>query len=220
MNLNSDKVPVLAMGGAALLFIVVAGGFAWTRSGHREPPDARSRTWIEVERVRSGDKVISDPDDKVLWAGIRAPFKDEPFFEESKRRNEELVGGREVRLRFEEVKRDKKGRLLAYAFVDGEFVNQTLVREGLAYARITTTTQRFAQELLAAQAQARRKKRGLWHERSDSRETSYPADPRYGNFHRPSCELAATIKSERLVVFKRTSDAFKRGFAPCGKCAP
>lgn len=220
MNLNSDKVRVLTIGGATLLFIVVAGGFVWTRTVQRELPDARSRTWIEVQRVRSGDKVISDPRDKVLWAGIRAPFKDEPFFEESRRRNEELVGGQEVRLRFDEVERDKKGRLLAYAFVDGEFVNQTLVREGLAYARITTTTQRFAKELLKAQAEARRKKRGIWHDRSDSGEPRYPADPRYGNFHRPSCENAATIKSERLVVFKRTSEAFKRGFAPCGKCAP
>ena len=68
MNLKSDKLPVLTIGGAALLLIVVAGGFVWTRTGQREPPDARSRTWIEVQRVRSGDKVISDPQDKVLWA--------------------------------------------------------------------------------------------------------------------------------------------------------
>ncbi|MGI0149322.1 MAG: thermonuclease family protein, partial [Thermoplasmata archaeon] len=135
-------------------------------------------------------------------------------------RNAELVAEREVRLRFDDERRDGDGRLLAYVFVGDQFINETLVREGLAYVRLTTSGQRFGKRLLAAQAEARKKGRGVWSKPSPSRESSYSADPKYGNFHRPSCEEASKIQPERLIVFKSDKEALEKGFAPCSKCKP
>lgn len=187
----------------------------------KEPASAPERiVRSRVKEVYSGHSVKLKPDHRAMYAGIRAPYEDEPLFEESRRRNAELVQGKKVRLRFDKVDRDKKGRLYPYVFVDGDFINERLVREGLAYARVTSDTQRFAAELLAAQAEARRAKRGLWKHQTKDKEKRYPADPKYGNFHRPSCEEAPKIKPPRRVLFKSRRAALDAGFAPCRHCQP
>lgn len=174
----------------------------------------------KVEHVRSGHKVKLDGGEKLNYAGSRAPYENERLYEESRRRNAELVEGRKVRLRFDDKDVVQGERLRAYAFVDGTFVNETLVREGLAYVRLTPDTTRFADLLLAAQGDARRHRRGLWRNMTKSSEASYPANIKHGNFHRPTCKDVEMIKPQRLRVFKNKRQAFAAGFAPCSKCLP
>ncbi|MFQ5492375.1 MAG: thermonuclease family protein [Phycisphaerae bacterium] len=173
-----------------------------------------------IERVYSGHSVKTDQGQKVIYAGIRAPHKDEPLFLDAKGRNTELVQGRKVRLRFDQQHLDRKGRLSAYAFVKGQMVNEILVREGLAYVCLTPSTTRFAEMLLNAQKDARAAKKGLWKRSPRVTETSYPADPKYGNFHRPACQEVPKIKPERLLTFAKRSLALDQGLAPCVKCQP
>lgn len=174
----------------------------------------------KVEHVRSGHKVKLDGGEKLNYAGIRAPYENERLYEESRRRNAELVEGMKVRLRFDDKDVVQGERLRAYVFVDGTFVNETLVREGLAYVRLTPDTTRFADLLLAAQGDARRHRRGLWRNMTKSSEASYPANIKHGNFHRPTCKDVEMIKPQRLRVFKNKRQAFAAGFAPCSKCLP
>jgi micrococcal nuclease len=211
--------------GVAILAVVVLVSLAVAFRPRKtvEPErDPEQRLFVKVKRAMTGQKIKLDNDTEeyLVYAGIRAPQNDEPLQEESTRRNEELIAQKEVRLRFDDEHRDGDGRLLAYVFDGDQFVNETLVREGLAYVRLTTAGQRFGQRLLAAQAEARKKGRGIWAKRSPSRESSYPADPKYGNFHRPSCEEASKINPERLVTFKSDKEALEKGFAPCSKCKP
>ncbi len=181
-------------------------------------PDAL--TSAKVEHVRGGHKIVLDDGQDVLYAGIRAPYADEPLFDEALKRNTELVGSKKVRLRYDETAKDKKDRLLAYVWADGVFVNELLVREGLAYVQLTTGHRRFEKEMLAAQAQARKHKLGLWRLPAPPNEAQYAADPKYGNFHRSSCEEVPKIKPERLVSFSKRTQAFDEGFAPCHQCRP
>jgi len=175
---------------------------------------------VEVERVRNGSTVKIKPDEKLVYAGLRAPYEHEPLFEEARKRNAELVEGKEVRLRFDKEQRDPDDHLCAYVFVDDQFVNEMLVREGLAWVRLTPTTGRYAKELQAAQREAQRARRGLWRLAAPSAGEHYPADPKYGNFHRPECAEADKIKPERRVDFKTRQEALERGLAPCATCAP
>jgi micrococcal nuclease len=209
--------------GGSLLAVVVPASIAFITctfiAGGQQPTEKRVR--VKAKRVVNGHYVKLDKDDRLVYAGIRAPYENESFYEEAKQRNAELVEGRKLRLRFDEgVVRERKGRLYAYAYVDGVFVNELLVREGLAYVRLTPNTLRFADVLLAAQAKARQEKRGLWQCVSKSDEQSYPADPKYGDFHRPTCEVVPRINPERRIEFKSKEEAFHRGFAPCNKCLP
>lgn len=175
---------------------------------------------IKVKRAASGHSITLETDERLNYAGIRTPYKHEPFHNEARKRNSELVDGKKVRVRYDTPYRDRKGRLLGYVSVDGALVNETLVREGLAFVRLTTETTRFADRLLAAQVDARKHRRGVWHKMPKSSETNYPADPKYGNFHRPSCEEVAKINPERLIHFRSKWKAFDQGFAPCAKCLP
>ncbi|MFQ5502804.1 MAG: thermonuclease family protein, partial [Phycisphaerae bacterium] len=87
-------------------------------------------TRVEVKRVIDGQYLKVSPDDRLVYAGIRTPHENEPFHDEARMRNEELVLGQELRLRFDDVTRDEDGRLMAYAFIDDLMINDVLVREG------------------------------------------------------------------------------------------
>ena len=195
--------------GTAVL-VVGAGAWAWNAARRDANELDANNAWIEIEKVRGGDSLVGDSDEKIRLVGIRAPFRTEPLFEESKKRTEELTAGETVRLRFDEVERDKKGRYLVYVFADDVFVNHTLVLEGLAYARLTTTTQRYANVLLAAQAEARKERRGIWGEHTASVLDEYWADSKYGNFHTPDCQERGKANPQRIVTLGSRDAAFDR----------
>lgn len=57
----------------------------------------------------------------------------QPYGEDASKRNKELVNSGESQLEFDKGdRRDKYGRLLAYVYVDGKSVQETLLKEGLA----------------------------------------------------------------------------------------
>jgi micrococcal nuclease len=220
MTLPRNRRILLAVTGGVLLLAVTAAYAAFKfRKSHRSPEEEAPK-WVDAKRIRSGDTVIANNDNKLIYAGVRAPVEGEPLFEEARARNATLVEGKKLRLRFDADERDKQDRLVAYAWVDKEFVNDILVREGLAYARLTPATTRYAEELLAAQAEARSARRGLWNLTPPPAEHEYWADAKYGNFHRPNCEERQKAKSERIQTLKSRDNAFERGLAPCPKCKP
>lgn len=202
------------------LVLVSAAFFVRAWSGDEHVLVNIPRTRVKIARAISGHKVKLNTDERLVYAGIRSPFTNEPYQEESTRRNADLVDDCQARLRFDQRHHDRNDYLLAYVFVDGEFINETMVREGLAYVRLTSDTKRYADRLLSAQSEARKQKRGIWATQPDTLESSYPADPKYGNFHRASCEEAKKTKPERVVVFKSRTDALDSGYAPCSKCRP
>lgn len=183
--------------------------------------DPEKRMFVEVKRVVSGQKIKLDNDHEeyLIYAGIRAPVGDEAMYDEATRRNAELVDKKKVRLRFDKDRRDGDGRLLAYVFVDDLFVNEALVREGLAFVRATPTANRFSERLLAAQAEARSARKGVWAKRMVGSAT-YIGDPKYGNYHKSECEEAGKIPKERKLIFKGDKPALDGGFAPCARCKP
>ena len=220
LNLLRDQMtPKLALKlGALVLLIGVAVYLLFLRGGSTTPERIVK---VTAKRVVNGHYVKLKDDEKLNYLGIRAPYEHEPLFNQSTQRNEELVVGKELRLRYDDKLHDRKGRLWAYAFLeDGTFVNQVLVVEGLAYVRARPNVVRFRDSLIAAQKAARKARRGLWAEPTPAPEPEYFADPKYAEFHRPSCETAMNIKPERLTKFTSRDQALDLGFSPCDKCLP
>ncbi|MCH7885857.1 MAG: thermonuclease family protein [Planctomycetes bacterium] len=148
-NILNDRKAVRRLGIGALLVIALVVLF-FSMFGDEEQERAARRTpFVEVKRILSGHTVKLESDQRLTYAGIRTPHQGEPLFEEARRRNADLVEGKEVRLRFDESDRDGKNRIQAYVYTDAGFVNEALVREGLAYVRLTPETRRFADLLLA-----------------------------------------------------------------------
>jgi micrococcal nuclease len=98
-----------------------------------------------VTRAVDGDTVevaLGGTTEDVRYIGIDTPESvapDQPvecFGERASHLNATLVEGREVRLVFDDERRDQYGRLLAYVYLGDRFVNAELVRRG--YARTLT----------------------------------------------------------------------------------
>lgn len=115
-----------------------------------------------VRNVVDGDTVVLQAGQRLRYLGINAPERGEAFADEATRRNRRLVRGREVKLEFDAEREDRYGRLLAYVWADGEMVNETLLREGLAHVFVIPPNLRYYHRFLAIQEEARRRRVGLW----------------------------------------------------------
>jgi micrococcal nuclease len=84
--------------------------------------------------------------------------------EEAKERNRELVNSGDLTIEFDiGEKRDKYDRLLAYVYVNGQSVQETLVKEGLArVAYVYPPNTRYLTPYDEAQEVAKSKKIGIW----------------------------------------------------------
>ena len=146
---------------------------------------------VRVKNVMDGDTIELEDGRLVRYLEIDTPelrhrergiwvYDPQPFSEEAAALNRKLVEGKQVRLEFDQQKRDRFGRLLAYVFVkmdvtapatyDGEvfldsheiFVNAYLLREGVARLLIIPPNRRYARHLERVEAQARKARRNLW----------------------------------------------------------
>ena len=123
-----------------------------------------------VERVIDGDTVLLRGGWKVRYIGIDAPEmfgldgQPEAFAREALRLNQELVGGKTVRLGRDRRDLDRFGRPLRYVYAGETFVNAELVRQGLAYAFPLPPDTRHAALFARLEREARREQRGMWAE--------------------------------------------------------
>jgi micrococcal nuclease len=163
-------VVLIALLASVLLDDRGAGTGGGGRGSAEIPASARSAGAL-VTRVVDGDTIevrIDDREDDVRYIGIDTPETVKPgtpvqcFGPQASDRNHALVEGRRVRLVFDRERRDVYGRLLAYVYAGGDFINAELVRGG--YARTLTIPPNTAHAGLfhrLAQA-AGRAGRGLW----------------------------------------------------------
>ncbi|WOV83378.1 thermonuclease family protein [Sporosarcina jeotgali] len=88
----------------------------------------------------------------------------QPFGEEAKRRNQELMNSGKLEIEFDiGQKYDKYDRLLAYIYIDGESVQEKLLSEGLArVAYVYPPNTRHLDEYEKVQKEAKKKGIGIW----------------------------------------------------------
>jgi micrococcal nuclease len=154
---------------AALIVFSDRGSDGGTAGRSSEPASRVVRAF--VSRVIDGDTIevrIGGEEDEVRYIGIDTPETVKPgtpiqcFGPQASAVNHRLVEGRRARLVFDRERRDVYGRLLAYVYVDGRFVNAYLVRRG--YARTLTIPPNVAHAALLHRlaGNAGREGRGLW----------------------------------------------------------
>jgi micrococcal nuclease len=159
--------------GSALLLLLAAVVLlrpweSWEELGQAESPQSVS---AYVTRVVDGDTVEVDLDgetEDIRYIGVDTPETVKPgapvecFGPQASSYNHRLVEGQQVRLVFGVERRDDYGRLLAYVYLDGRFVNAELVRRGLAETLTIPPNDRFAGRLKRLEIAAARAGRGLW----------------------------------------------------------
>ncbi|MCK1976096.1 thermonuclease family protein [Jeotgalicoccus huakuii] len=92
--------------------------------------------------------------------------EDDPYAEEAFERTQELLdNAQEITVEFDEEKTDHYDRYLAYVYVDGEMVNETLVREGLATVDyVHPPNDKYEDLLRDAEEEAKQDQVGVWSE--------------------------------------------------------
>jgi len=73
-----------------------------------------------------------------------------------------LIEGKNIVLEFDVQEKDQYGRLLAYAYIDGDMVNKLLLQEG--YAKVSTYPPniKYVDEFTTIEKKARENKKGFW----------------------------------------------------------
>jgi micrococcal nuclease len=127
-----------------------------------------------VESVIDGDTItLEGVDTHVRYLEIDAPevlhedSPGDPLSEEAKNFNKSLVSGKKVKLEFDEEKYDDYGRMLAYVYIDGVFVNEEIVKNGLARPLIIKPNNKYADIIRKAEERAKRERKGIWGELSN-----------------------------------------------------
>lgn len=163
-----------------IVFSIVVGNLVETRikkyqvdrkSEQREiTPTIGQKLTAKVVRVVDGDTIEIEGGQKVRYIGIDTPETVDPkkpvecFGKEASAKNKELVEGKIVELEKDISETDRYGRLLRYVWIDGQMVNELLVKTG--YARLETVPPdiKYSELLANEEKQARETSQGLWNQ--------------------------------------------------------
>ena len=190
-----------------LFFLLVFGAYYFI-----EKRDTAPDTGVyKVIDVIDGDTVIIDDakNSRVRYIGIDTPeiaLQDtpgDPMSTESWDFNANLVEGEKIKLEFDEEKYDVYGRILAYVYVDDVFVNEELLKEGLATVLIIQPNNTHSEILFNALDEAKNSKKGIWGDLSDL------SPPKGNRKFEVELNKADRYEGKRIVVRGRIVDTRK-----------
>jgi len=117
-----------------------------------------------VVDVRSGETIVLDTGLAVRLTGVEAPNYPEPFARDAEAMLADLLSGQVVSLFYGGARRDRFGRSLAHVRRDSDrmWVQEAVLRAGLARVHTWPDNRALAHDLLRFEAHARQKGRGLW----------------------------------------------------------
>ncbi len=158
---------------ALIIAVVLAGAYYLFFQEEDTTPSREGLIPVELVKTIDGDTIkimYEGKETNVRYLLIDTPETNhprlgkQPFGEEAKRRNQELMNSGKLEIEFDiGQKYDKYDRLLAYIYIDGESVQEKLIAEGLArvgYVYPPNTRHLDAYE--KAQNEAKKKGIGIW----------------------------------------------------------
>jgi len=115
-----------------------------------------------VARVIDGDTFEIEGGGIIRILGINTPEKKQFLYGNASDFLERLIGGKNVTMEKDIVETDKYGRRLRYVFIGGAFVEEEILKRGLANSFIIPPNEKYSARLEEAEEYARKNKFGLW----------------------------------------------------------
>jgi len=200
-----------------------------------EIEEVQEEETFKVTHVRDGDTFEIDyygKNEAVRLIGIDTP--ESVHADESRNTEEgkiasdftkELLKDAYVALEFDVEERDQYGRLLAYAYIDGEMVNKILLEKGYAQVATYPPNVKYVDVFTDLQRVARDNGVGLWGEsKSDpasSKDTSglvLIGSVNSDKYHIKGYTHDGQIAEHNIVVFDSKDHAAASGYVPCKAC--
>lgn len=126
---------------------------------------------VKVEGVVDGDTLFLANGEYVRLISVDTPETKHPqnpverFGKEAYLFTKRMVEGKEVRLEYDQTRRDRYGRILAYVYLkDGTFLSAEIIKQGYGFA-YTKYPFKYMEEFRQYEREARENGRGLWKER-------------------------------------------------------
>ena len=169
---------------------------------------------VELVKVIDGDTIkinYEGNEQNVRYLLIDTPETNhprlgkQPFGEEAKERNRELINSGKLEIEFDIGERiDKYGRLLAYIYVDGVSVQEKLLEEGLArVAYVYPPNTRHLDAYEIAQDKAKKASVGIWNIED------YATDRGFGSANYPVEKSETKPLTEATEYFKNCTELRK-----------
>lgn len=184
--------------------------------------DRRPSDRFTVVAIVDGDTVELMGGDRLRLLSIDTPEEGEPFYEEARSFMVQTVLGKQVRIEFANVRRDRYGRLLGYLYIDSLLINEEIVERGLGNVYLFRDTDMGRSEtlrILQAQRQAMSERLGIWSVEREP-EAYYVAVSGSFRFHRSGCRSAADLQDGRWRNYRTREEAMSEGLSPCRNCRP
>jgi len=117
---------------------------------------------LQIVEVINADRLLLTTGEEVEFLGIYIPPLSKKFKEEVIAEIRKLTGEKSLKLEFDSTIKAPPGRLQAYIFADGIFVNAELVKRGYAFLLPSSEKLKHGKYLVELENQANAEKRGLW----------------------------------------------------------
>lgn len=115
-----------------------------------------------VQRVIDGDTFVLSSGDHVRLLNMDTPEKGQYYNKEATARMKQLAENKTVILEKDKTNKDKYGRLLRYAYVDGQMLELIMVREGFARSYLIMPDDKYYNKILEAENYAKSLGIGIW----------------------------------------------------------
>lgn len=122
----------------------------------------RKETGTIASEITDGDTFKLSSGEKVRLLGIDAPENGKYYYKQATNKLRELVYGKNITLEADSADKDQYGRLLRYVFVDDEFVNLEMVKQGYAQAFVVSDMKKYNNIFLEAENKSKEEKIGIW----------------------------------------------------------
>jgi len=190
----------------------------------------KSNTY-KVIRVVDGDTFVVDfngTEEKVRLIGIDTPESVHPDADRNSAAGvtasdytKSLLTGKSVELEFDVQERDKYGRLLAYAYLDGYMLNKKLLEDGYAVVSTYPPNVKYVDDFkaiagISIPSTSKENTSGT----SNVAEATYIGNSNSLKFHVASCGSVKDMAEHNKVGFENRDDAISAGYSPCGRCKP
>ena len=158
---NSPKNPLVYL---LVLFITLFAGF-FSGSYYTTQKQSQLLTSGAVTRIIDADNLELNNNVSVRLNGIACPEKNEKFSQEAISYLTQNALNQKATLEYQpHYPQDTYGRTLAFVFINGQHLNEQLVRQGYCAAAVYSKRAKliYQDELQTAQDQAKQEKLGRW----------------------------------------------------------